>query len=597
MFNQRLVKVILAVGLIFFTFLLNAQPVANFSATPQSGCAPLVVNFTDLSSGTPSSWRWDLGNGTISFLQNPSVTYFTPGQYSIKLVVQNAQGRDSITRNQYITVNAQPQVNFSASVLTGCYPLVVPFTDGSIPVSGTITSWQWDFGDGSSSTLQNPTHTYTSSGNYNVSLRVGNSTGCFKTFTRLQYIQINSGVQADFTNNLAVSCTAPATINFTNLSGGTGTLTYNWNFGDGNTSTLANPIHTYLSAGNYTVTLIAINSMGCRDTIIKPNAISIGNVRADFSYPSIICNNTLFRFVNTSTPATVSSTWYFGDGTQSTAISPFKQYALAGTYQVKLVNNFGTCRDSVTKTITVLSKPRAAFTALPVSGCKAPLTVQFTNTSTNGSNYFWLFGDGDSSLFQNPSHTYLNTGMYTVSLVVTNALGCTDTLVRQQYINIALPDLSIDSLYKQGCAPFTWTFTSTLNSTEPAISYLWDFGDGTTSNTFIGSHIYEHAGDYNVSLTVTDNFSCSNTISNIHAVGRTDNLCRTTITVTSTSTSLKVSFGAHLQPHSFVMKSGQEAALQFGLSLGYSLRRPETSDSGPFNIEQDAEVSERPTVD
>src|SRR5437764_12805808 len=115
-------------------FISRSQLNANFSATPISGCAPFLVNFTDQSTGNPTSWKWDLGNGTISFLQNPAVTYFTPGTYNIKLVIHNAAGTgDSIIKNQYITVYAAPSVNFNGSPTTGCYPLPVQFTDLSQP--------------------------------------------------------------------------------------------------------------------------------------------------------------------------------------------------------------------------------------------------------------------------------------------------------------------------------------------------------------------------------------------------------------------------------------------------------------------------------
>src|SRR6476620_11813784 len=108
-----------------------AQPHANFSALPTSGCAPLVVNFTDLSTGNPTGWRWTLGNNTTSFLQNPSVTYFTPGTYTVKLVVTNAQGADSVTFTNYITIYGKPNVDFSASTHARCFPISVNFTDRS----------------------------------------------------------------------------------------------------------------------------------------------------------------------------------------------------------------------------------------------------------------------------------------------------------------------------------------------------------------------------------------------------------------------------------------------------------------------------------
>src|SRR4051812_22505222 len=120
----------MSVLLSLFSLICLAQlPHANFSASPISGCAPLIVDFTDVSTGNPTSWKWTLGNSTTSFLQNPSVTYFNPGTYTVKLVVQNAAGKDSVTRISYINVFGKPTVNFSASAVTGCFPLLVNFTD------------------------------------------------------------------------------------------------------------------------------------------------------------------------------------------------------------------------------------------------------------------------------------------------------------------------------------------------------------------------------------------------------------------------------------------------------------------------------------
>jgi len=256
--------------LVFLSFSTKAQLTANFTATPLAGCAPLVVSFTDQSTGSPTQWKWDLGNGTISFLQNPSVTYFNPGQYTIKLVVHDANGDSNVLiKSQYITVNAAPTVAFTGAPLTGCFPLPVNFTDQSTAGSGSISTWQWDFGDGASSNIQNPSHIYSGSGNYNVTLRLTNSLGCSKVLTKLQYVKISSGVHADFSNNTPSACNPPVTVTFQNLSTGTGVLSYQWSFGDGGTSTTANPSHVYNTAGSYTVRLITTNSVGCTDTIIK----------------------------------------------------------------------------------------------------------------------------------------------------------------------------------------------------------------------------------------------------------------------------------------------------------------------------------------
>ena len=505
------------VVLALFSLLLQAQPVANFSASPISGCAPLVVNFTDLSTGNPTQWRWDLGNGTISFLKNPSVTYFNPGQYTVKLVVQNASGKDSLIKSQYITIFAQPTVAFSASATSGCFPLPVQFTDASVAGSGTITQREWDFGDGNFSTQSNPSHTYTSSGNFNVSLRITNSNGCVKTITKLQYIQILNGVRAAFSNTLPNSCTPPVNINFQNLSLGTGTINYSWDFGDGSTSSASNPSHIYNTPGTYSVRLISTNSTGCADTLLKVNAITIGSVDANFSVPATACVNTPINISNTSVPAPVSAIWNFGDGTVSNLLNPTKSYTNPGTYSIKLVSNFGACIDSITKTITVVPKLTSAFTASPVSSCQAPLAVTFSNSTTGASSSHWNFGDGTTSTESNPTHTYTTSGVYTVTLVSTNASGCSDTLVRSQFINISQPQITINNLPKKGCAPLPVTFSATVSGNDPVTSYLWTFGDGTTSTDVNPTHIFA-PGVYDIKLTITTAGGCTSSTTVVEGV-------------------------------------------------------------------------------
>lgn len=502
-------------GIIFFILASCSvgicQPVANFSGTPVNGCAPLVVSFTDLSTGSPTSWQWDLGNTTLSTQQNPTTTYFNPGTYTITLIASNASGSNTITKTQYITVHSQPNVNFLGSPLSGCFPLPVQFTDLSTAGSGTISSRQWDFGDGIFSSLISPPHTYTSAGNFNVSLRIVNSMGCFKTLTKPQYILINAGVHADFTNSVSGSCNPPATINFQNLSTGTGLLNYLWNFGDGTTSTIPNPSHIYNSAGSYTVSLIAVSPIGCTDTITKVNSVVIGSVHASFTSLDTVCGGSPVFFTNTSIPTPISAVWDFGDGTTSTLMNPVKSYASPGTYQVKLSSNFGTCSDSSYKPERVLASPTANFTATPLSSCKPPLTVHFTNQSINGVSYNWDFGDGGNSTLPNPMHTYISSGNFTVTLIITSSLGCTDTLRRTNYINIQGPQGAINNLPDSGCAPFSHSFSATINSIDPVTNYLWDFGDGTTSTAVNPTHIFG-AGIFNIRLIIKTAGGCSDTI-------------------------------------------------------------------------------------
>ncbi|MBL0355487.1 MAG: PKD domain-containing protein [Chitinophagaceae bacterium] len=510
--NSRIfLRVSLLLAITAASFIADAQTVASFSATPISGCSPLIVRFTDESTGNPTQWRWDLGNGTISFLQHPSAIYFSPGKYAVKLVVQNAGGADSVIKTDYVEVFGKPIVQFSSSDTTGCYPLPVQFTDASIPVSGGVTSWLWDFGDGSTSTLQNPSHVYTSARNFSVTLQIRNSSGCVSTLTKQSMIQISTGVLAQFTNDNPQTCTAPVTINFQNQSTGTGAVTYLWDLGDGSTSDLLNPSHTYTTNGTYTVKLIVTNSNGCSDTIIKPNAVTIGSVNAGFNAAPSGCQNSAVQFTNTSAPAPASVFWTFGDGSTSTSLDPIKSYATAGTYTVKMVANFGACIDSTIKTITILPKPRASFTTTDTANCKTPYTVNFTNHSINAASYLWDFGDNATSTAVNPSHTYSNIGSFSVKLVVTGANGCTDTLIKANYINIKKPSTTITNIPDSGCVPFTKTFNLNVTTTDPVTSYWWNFGDGNTSSSASPTNIYSLEGIYNVSVIILTANGCTDT--------------------------------------------------------------------------------------
>ena len=148
-------------------------PVAAFSASPLSGKAPLTVKFTDQSTGSPTSWNWSFGDGATSIQQNPTHTCSSAGNYTVNLTVSSEAGMTTETKTGYININSVSSnlaASFSASPTSGNAPLSVAFTDTS---TGSLASWNWSFGDGVTS-IQNPTHVYSSSGNYNVRLTVSN---------------------------------------------------------------------------------------------------------------------------------------------------------------------------------------------------------------------------------------------------------------------------------------------------------------------------------------------------------------------------------------------------------------------------------------
>jgi gliding motility-associated-like protein len=510
--KRKAVSVFLLFFLTCSAFLRAQAPVAQFTSDVTAGCTPIIVRFTDQSTNNPTSWLWDFGNGITSPLANPTATYFNPGTYTVTLTVTNASGSNTISKTNYITVNAKPTVIFTSNDSVGCFPFRVQFSDLSTPGSGSNTEWLWDFGDGANSTLQNPSHTYATAGNYTVTLKVTNSNNCFNVASKVQYIQIADGVTANFTNSISTTCNPPALINFTNATTGPGTLTYQWFFGDGGNSLLTNPSHTYAANGTYTVTLIATSSGGCIDTLVRNNAIVLQAVTNAFNGPDSVCTGIPAVFQNTTTPLPPAAAWSFGDGGTGTSNTVSHVYITPGTYPVKLVNQYANCSDSITKNIRVLARSTAAFSGTNTVGCRPPLTVNFTSTTTNAAAWQWNFGDGGISTLQNPSHTYTAFGNYDVTLIVTNTSGCKDTLRLLQYVRIAAPVLAISNMPARGCLPFAFTPAALITTVDGIASYFWDFGDGFTSTLPNPSHTYTVQGTYNFKLRITTIGGCTDSV-------------------------------------------------------------------------------------
>ncbi len=508
---SRVLYTLLCIGIaIGMPGIMIAQPVANFTANNTSGCSPVVVQFTDQSTGSPTSWSWTLGNGTTSTLQNPSTTYTTAGTYTVTLTATNASGSNTKTITSYITVNGLPIANFVASDSGAvCSSHTVNFINTSIPNSSGASTYLWDFGDGNTSTLANPSHLYSTVGTYNVTLIITNASGCTNTLVKTGYIRSQNAPVANFASSTNTPCTAPATVNFNNLT--TGGTSYSWTFGDGSTAVAINPSHPYAALGTYTVTLVATGANGCKDTAVKPAFVVIGHPTASFTVSnSSICLGNAITFTNTSVPASSNTAWTFGDGTASTTTSPAHTYASAGVYTTKLVSSAGACADSATQTITINAKPTVSFSANSTWSCTAPFTVQFTNSSTNSATQTWYFGDGTTQTTANPSHTYTATGVYNVKLVVTSSSGCSDSLTLPNYIAIGTPSTSFTpSLPNGNCIPATANFLVSISPNITPTSFSYNYGDGTTGTS--ATHVYTTAGTYIITYTYTLAAGCTYT--------------------------------------------------------------------------------------
>ena len=275
-------------------------PSADFVGNPTKGDAPLTVQFNDNSTGNPTSWSWNFGDGSTSTQQNPLHIYTNPGKYTVSLTATNDCGSDPETKTDYIEVTEPgqaPVANFEGNPTQGCAPLTVQFTDQS---TNNPTSWSWTFGDGGTSTAQYPSYTYANPGTYTVSLTASNQFG-FDTKTKIDYITALPEPNADFIAN-PISGYAPLTVQFTDESSGNPT-SWQWDFDDGGTSTEQNPSYTYTNPGTYTVSLTATNNCGS-DTKTKPDYIEVKPTqKADFTWlPEKPKEGEEVQFTDQSTP-------------------------------------------------------------------------------------------------------------------------------------------------------------------------------------------------------------------------------------------------------------------------------------------------------
>lgn len=476
--------------------------VSKFAMDPAGGKAPLTVTFEDRSIGGPTAWAWDFGDGSKSTEKNPTHTFKTAGSYDVKLTVSRADVKASST--QIMNVGGVPNTDFVATPLEVNVNEVIKFTDKT---TNTPTSWKWEFGDTAESTLQNPTHAYQLKGIYTVSLTTRNDNGR-DTETKKNYINVGMGPTAQFRPTISPfhMYSVPKVVDFVDESEGLPT-SWAWDFGDGTKSAEQNPRHVYAKEGTYTVKLTVKNNFG-EDTMVKSDLITVGGGAAvDFmADKTTVGVGRVVTFTDLSTSSPTQWVWEFGDGATGSGANPDHVYQNVGVYDVTLTASNQYLTNSRTKNvyITVLNLPRAEFVADKTRG-GAPMDVQFTDKSAGAPTAWkWDFGDGKTSAEQNPKHTYTTLGTYTVTLTASNKDGSDTTSKENMIVTTLAPVADFKADRQVGKAPFIVTFTD-LSKGNPT-TWVWDFGDGTSSYEQNPRHIYMHEGSYDVRLTATNEY-------------------------------------------------------------------------------------------
>lgn len=476
------------------------EPIADFTSPTASACAPSLVDFADLSTNA-TKWSWQFGDTVTSRVQHPGHIYVNPGYYTVALAVEDNHGcRDTVVKTDFIRVLG-PVTNFTASTTSTCTPSAVNFTD----LSTDAFTWEWNFGDGDTSSMQHPTHMYDSSGTYTVTLITTDSFNCRSLFVYGSPVTSYPRPKAAFAVSDTQVC-VDETVAFTDMS--ESVQMWEWSFGDGSTSTQENPTHAFAAAGDYTVTLVAKTTAGCHDTLVKNQLIHVTKPEAQFTLTNTQgCVPVATSFSDSSTNA-VSWQWSFGDGTDTSYQNPAHTFMKSGTYpvQLKVTDQFG-CVDSVSQTVDAYPVPVVDFSTDDTLVC-APYTVKLNNYTTHASTYTWSLGNGSTSSREHPQVQYTDKGRYSIKLVAESQHGCVDSLIQPQLVTVGQveADFALDST--EACGELQVNFT---DESTNALSYNWSFGDGTTDSVAQPQHLYSTFGSYTVKLTVTDSFNCQST--------------------------------------------------------------------------------------
>ncbi len=489
------------------------------SASETAACAPVSVEFTAPDNAT--SFFWDFKDGATSTEANPTNTFVQPGTYEVDF--SSEQG-GAVIGTVVVNVFETPTLSFAQDPEIGCTPANVTLSNTTaIPNGVDLIRTTWVFPDGNSAVGNSTDKDYAIAGQFGVTMSIEtNATNCDASEQFEEAINIvASPVSAFSISPSATACEGPHEVVIGNDTEGND-LTYLWNLGNGNTSNEENPPNQTYQTGNYTVSLMVTNESGCTNTTSQ--LISIGLPSASFMVPDTVCAGDTIQISNQSTAGTYR--WAVS-GAANTALSgdsPFYDFPIEGTYQIRLdvLAQGGQCTKDTTITVFAQNVD-ATFTADPIYGCSEPMAVAFTpNFPIEGAMYAWEFGDDSTGTEANPTHEYNadNESPYDENgefkfnpkLTMTTSVGCTAEFESEVVLDIPLARFMPDTV--SGCAPLTVEFSDSSRSTQAITNWEWIYADGNTAN--FGSadahnYTYNTPGDYDVQLVITNSLGCPDT--------------------------------------------------------------------------------------
>ncbi len=495
-------------------------------ADKRQGCVPLTITFTAIAmqpEAVPvapawyvaypygvANYHWNFGDGNTANTSGPNTThtYLLPGVYRVISTITTVNGctaRDTM----YVRAGTKPTASFLAPSRV-CHREIITFIHNSPPPAN---GHYWNFGDFSPiDTFPYPIHQY-KPGTYTAKY-VSYYNGC-PSDTAYKTIIVDS---PDAALIIATSCHPDSlkTVRFTNQS--MGATWWKWDFGDGNTSLLSDPVHTYANFGTYAVRLVAFNAnSNCYDTIVKSIDIISPHARITANDSFSCVGDTISFGASIVGSAALGYAWTTTLGYSIPAVPKDANvryvFTDTGVHTVTTtVYDANGCPHDASRQVFI-SKPKPRFVAEPPINC-APANVLFRDSSTGFrgiipiSTRRWDFGNGMATNTPDTFYrSYPVSGSYTVKLVVTDTVGCTDSLIRPSYVAIHRPK-AVFTADDKGCVGAQIGIS---NQSTDGIAYRWDFGNGDTSVAMQPLPVYKQPGTYTITLVVRDQYGCRDT--------------------------------------------------------------------------------------
>ncbi|MEM6523044.1 MAG: PKD domain-containing protein, partial [Bacteroidota bacterium] len=491
------------------TITVYEEPVPNFSMPGSLICSNQTLSITNTTAGDfggNESWEWQVDGSTVSTDRDLDFTFLDGGIKEVKLIA-SIPGC-SVEYFENINVEEGPVPSFSAD--NSCLGTLLEFDNTS---TGQIDTYLWDFDNGFTSDLENPSFEYTEPGTYNVSLTVENAVGCITTFENT--LEIFALPEVQFNNDL--SCEQNIT-QFNDLSTvqGANIQQWLWDFGDpdsgNNTSSDRDPTHTFSRSGAFEVKLVTTSFFGCRDSLSQIVNV-LASPQADFTFEGA-CIGEPVQFQDTSIPVEGESiTTYEWDiaGDFSNQQNPVATLGGSGDYEVTLfTTSENLCLGSVTKTISISQNP--IFNLGIDDNCENQSVKFYDLTETNGdaiSSRTWNFDNMGSSVDSVAFFQFDQSGTFDVGLNVLTENGCEFSFQEQIIVNEA-PEAQFDVSTFFGAPPLTVNFE---NGSNNAVSFLWNFDGVSESVDLSPSFVYSNLGEFNAQLVAYSQQNCTDTIS------------------------------------------------------------------------------------